>query len=209
MGNSTASSGRREQNKLDKLERITSAAQILFAEKGANEVTTAEVAARANVAAGTLFLYASTKGELLLLAQNASYRQAHKEGVQAAKTHMDCVPAIISLLEPIIRCNREHVENGRTYLQEVVFGNSMGGHRTEAIELMAGTEQEVENIIRSRAKLGSKQSAELAHVVMAIMFLTLSSPQNIRLTLADVLREITRQLETVLCVYPANNTPLP
>lgn len=190
--------GRRERNKLEKLERITSAARALFAEKGVSEVTTAEIAASADVASGTLFLYAKTKGELLLLAQNASYREAHNEGVQAAALQNDCVPALIALLAPIVHCNREHVENGRTYLQEVVFGMGTEGYRSEAIELMAGTETSVAEIVASRTGAESTRAAELAHVVMAIMFLSLSSPQNVDLTSDQLLSAMKLQFSTVL-----------
>jgi AcrR family transcriptional regulator len=61
------SPGLRERNKQEKLERIRAAALALFAEKGFGGTTTREVAERAGVATGTLFLYARTKEELLLL----------------------------------------------------------------------------------------------------------------------------------------------
>ena len=68
--------GRRERNKQQKLDRITAAARELFAERGVDEVTTQEIADKADIGAGTLFLYAKTKGELLLLVQNSTYAEA-------------------------------------------------------------------------------------------------------------------------------------
>jgi AcrR family transcriptional regulator len=59
---------RREQNKLEKLRRIVASARELFHEKGFELTTTQEVAQRANVGSGTLFLYVSTKEDLLILA---------------------------------------------------------------------------------------------------------------------------------------------
>jgi AcrR family transcriptional regulator len=58
---------RREQQKLDKRERIRAAAWELFTTAGFDETTTKAVAARADVAAGTLFLYARDKEDLLCL----------------------------------------------------------------------------------------------------------------------------------------------
>ena len=72
----TPQPGRRERNKQVKLERIIAAASELFAAHGVDEVTTGQIADAADVGAGTLFLYAKTKGELLLLVQNAHYRQS-------------------------------------------------------------------------------------------------------------------------------------
>ena len=58
---------RREQQKLDKRERIRDAAWELFTTVGYEDTTTKAVAARADIASGTLFLYASDKRDLLCL----------------------------------------------------------------------------------------------------------------------------------------------
>src|SRR4029450_12736629 len=77
--------GRRERNKQAKLERITRAASELFAKHGVDEVTTQQIADKADIGTGTLFLYAKTKGELLLLVQNAQYAAALERGRGAAE----------------------------------------------------------------------------------------------------------------------------
>jgi AcrR family transcriptional regulator len=66
-GGNTAEISVRERNRRDKLQRITAAARALFVEKGFDETTTREIARRANVALGTLFLYATDKRDLLFL----------------------------------------------------------------------------------------------------------------------------------------------
>ena len=63
--------GRRERNKQQKLERITAAAAELFAEHGIDDVTTQQIAERADVGTGPLNIYAKTKGEQQLLVHNA------------------------------------------------------------------------------------------------------------------------------------------
>ena len=77
--------GRRERNKQDKLERITAAARELFTEHGVDDVTTQQIAEKADIGTGTLFLYAKTKGELLLLVQNSGYVDALEKGRAAAR----------------------------------------------------------------------------------------------------------------------------
>lgn len=59
--------GRREQNKVEKRERVRRAAWELFTTKGYDATTTKDVAERAGIATGTLFLYASDKKDLLFL----------------------------------------------------------------------------------------------------------------------------------------------
>jgi TetR/AcrR family transcriptional regulator, cholesterol catabolism regulator len=58
--------GRRERNKLDKLQRITDAAAMLFRTKGYEKTTTQAIADAADVGSGTLFLYARTKEDLIV-----------------------------------------------------------------------------------------------------------------------------------------------
>lgn len=62
-----AEGGRREQNKLEKRLRIRDAAAALFIEQGYAATTTRMIAERAGVAAGTLFLYADDKQDLMFL----------------------------------------------------------------------------------------------------------------------------------------------
>lgn len=57
----------REQNKQEKRRRIIEATVSLLAEKGYEQTTTKEIAERAGVAAGTIFLYAHDKLDLFLM----------------------------------------------------------------------------------------------------------------------------------------------
>ncbi|MDE0001013.1 MAG: helix-turn-helix domain containing protein, partial [Rhodospirillaceae bacterium] len=59
--------GRREWNKQQKRDRIVTAARALFYAQGYKKTTTQQIARAAKVASGTLFLYAKTKEDLLLL----------------------------------------------------------------------------------------------------------------------------------------------
>ena len=58
--------GRRERSKLDKRRRISEAARAVFTEFGYERANMREIAKRAGVATGTLFLYAPDKRNLLL-----------------------------------------------------------------------------------------------------------------------------------------------
>lgn len=59
--------GRREQNKLEKRERLRESAERLFMKQGFESTSTHQVAEAAGVAKGTLFLYADNKNDLLFL----------------------------------------------------------------------------------------------------------------------------------------------
>src|SRR4051794_31718708 len=67
---SIAGEGLRVRNKLDKLRRIKETAETLFVAKGFDDTTMREIALRAGVGLGTIFLYAKTKRDLLFLTIN-------------------------------------------------------------------------------------------------------------------------------------------
>lgn len=71
--------GRRERNQESRRQRIVEAAAALFHEKGFEHATTDEIAERADVAKGTLFVYAGSKAGLLLLVFEAALREASRE----------------------------------------------------------------------------------------------------------------------------------
>ncbi|MCI0157098.1 TetR/AcrR family transcriptional regulator [Leifsonia shinshuensis] len=170
-----AAPGRRERNKQEKLERIIAAASTLFAERGVDDVTTQEVADAADIGAGTLFFYARTKGELLLMVQNALYVDALQKGRDAAETVDDPVEALLAIAEPVIHCNRMQVENGRTYLREMVFGDPTEPHHANALQIVAETEEAMAETIARTTSAPAERAAGLAHIVSAILFLAMST----------------------------------
>jgi AcrR family transcriptional regulator len=197
--NGAVAQGRRERNKQDKLARITAAACKLIAEQGIGAVTTLQVAEAADVATGTLFLYAKTKGELLLLAQNSEYERALELGkVAASRNDRNVVDAVVALWRPIIDCNRVHVENGRAYLKEVVFGETSGPNRLQALALMGETEAETANLICKISGISIDEARERAKGVSAFMLLLLSSPLNAAQGTHEIAAQLAEQLKLTL-----------
>ncbi|WP_334150602.1 TetR/AcrR family transcriptional regulator [Microbacterium sp.] len=193
-----AALGRRERNKQQKLERITAAASELFAERGIDDVTTQQIAERADVGTGTLFLYAKTKGELLLLVQNAHYAVALENGIVAAAQISDTLDAIMALLRPIIECNRVQIENGRVYLREMVFGDPSDAQHAEALRIAGGTEQAAVTVLRADRKIAEEHAPTIAHIISAIMFLTMSANINVDLTVDEITEDVRNQVATLL-----------
>lgn len=194
----TAPVGRRERNKQEKLERITAAARELFAEHGVDEVTTQQVAEKADIGTGTLFLYAKTKGELLLLVQNSGYADALEEGKSAAESIPDALDAVMAIVRPVVECNRIQIDNGRTYLRELVFGDPEEPHHRDALTLTIQTEEAITAVLRRDDRIDPRDAATLARVVSAIMFISMASPANVARTVDDIQREISEQVRVLL-----------
>jgi len=198
MALATPPVGRRERNKQAKLERITAAARELFAEHGVDEVTTQQIAEKADIGTGTLFLYAKTKGELLLLVQNSGYIDALEEGRAAAQSIPDALDAVMAIIRPIVECNRIQVDNGRTYLRELVFGDAEEPHHRDALALTVQTEEAIASVMRRDDRIGTDDAATLARVVSATMFIGMASPANVARTVDDILQEIRDQVRVLL-----------
>jgi AcrR family transcriptional regulator len=190
--------GRRERNKQAKLERITAAASELFAEHGVDEVTTQQIADKADIGTGTLFLYAKTKGELLLLVQNAAYAAALENGRAKAQTIPDEVDAVLAIVQPIVACNRTQIDNGRTYLREMVFGDPQEPHHREALTIAAQTEEALTAVLRRDKLRDHDEAATLARVVSSVMFLTMAASVNAAWSVEDIVQDIRRQVSALL-----------
>lgn len=192
--------GRRERNKQEKLDRITAAARELFAERGVDEVTTQEIADQADIGAGTLFLYAKSKSELLLLVQNSTYADALGQGRAAAEGIADLLEAVMAIIRPVVECNRKQVDNGRTYLREIVFGDPEEPHHRDALVLTVQTEEAIADVLRRDERISAVDAGLLAHIVSAIMFVSMAATINKANPLDDVVREIRDQVRVLLPV---------
>ncbi|WP_458107226.1 TetR/AcrR family transcriptional regulator [Arthrobacter sp. R3-55] len=190
--------GRRERNKQEKLDRITAAARELFTQYGVDEVTTQQVAEKADVGSGTLFLYAKTKAELLLLVHNVKYAQALAKGVDAASAEAEVLDAVMAIIRPIIECNRVQIENGRTYLKEIVFGDPSEPHHAEALSLTMRTEEAIAEVLGRDKNLLARDTAKLARIVSSIMFISMTSSATMEMTDAQVGDEIRDQISVLL-----------
>ncbi|MGO2751026.1 MAG: TetR/AcrR family transcriptional regulator [Pseudoclavibacter sp.] len=190
--------GRRERNKLDKLERITAAAGELFAERGVDDVTTQEIADRADIGTGTLFLYAKTKGELLLLVQNSMYEAALEEGRAAAAEAAGALDGVLAVLRPVVACNRKQIENGRTYLREMVFGDPEEPRHAEALTLTLQTQELVAGVIEQKTAATADTASTLAQVISAIMFTTMAASINVTLSVDELVDQVQAQVSAVL-----------
>src|SRR3954465_14634854 len=190
--------GRRERNKQEKLDRITAAARELFTERGVDEVTTQEIADQADIGAGTLFLYVKSKGELLLLVQNSMYAEALVDGRSAAERIPDVLDAVMAIVGSVVNCNRKQVDNGRTYLREIVFGDPEEPHHRDALTLTVQTEQAIADVLRRDKRVSSDDAATFAHIVSAIMFISMAATINLTKPVDDVAQEITNQVRLLL-----------
>lgn len=209
MTNGQVPVGRRERSKRDKRERIMCAARELFAIHGAGGVTTQQIADRADVAIGTLYLYASTKAELLIMVQNQKFGTAIDDGLLAASAapQKAALDSVLRLIHPVVICIREHVENGRTYLHELVFGDPTEPYRREGLALAARLEEGIARVLAGATLIGATDAATLARVITAIIHISTTATIYLHRSDDEVLADIREQVRATLSPRPTRSNP--
>lgn len=127
---------KRERNKAEKRRRIVDAASRLFAEKGFEATTTAEISAAADVGTGTLYLYVDSKEGLLVEVFKERVGQAWREGFELIRPED---PVLDQLLAPFLHMARYHQQDmslSRAYLKELMF--TTGPERESVTDFMKG-----------------------------------------------------------------------
>lgn len=168
--------GRRERAKADKQARIVAAARALLLAKGYDAMTMAEVARDADVAIGTVFQYAATKPELLMLVvarewgetafgRTSSGAATTRPATGAEETLREAAEAAIrEVLEPFARVARERPELSVAAAREVIFG-APGPHRDEVLALADRVEQAVAGVIEAAG--GAARAGAAARLVVS------------------------------------------
>jgi AcrR family transcriptional regulator len=113
--------GLREQNKREKLARITAAARQLFRAKGFEATTAREICTRARIGTGTLFLYVRDKRELLFLTFEADARELFAAGKAAAEHTDGLVEKLLCLFGRFIDYYARDPELSKALVQELFF----------------------------------------------------------------------------------------
>jgi AcrR family transcriptional regulator len=103
MTSAIAEPSLRERNKTERRRRVLEAARAVFLEHGYDAATTREIAARAGVAVGTVFVYARDKRDLLMTIVNddlEAVTEASFAGLNGAEPFLE---KLIALFEPRYR----------------------------------------------------------------------------------------------------------
>jgi TetR/AcrR family transcriptional regulator, cholesterol catabolism regulator len=176
--------GRRERKKQQTRARIFEAADELFTRKGYAAVTTQEVAAAADVGAGTLFRYAQNKAELLIMVMNERLRLGAERGLVIAERGGSPAESIFGLVEPLVQAALNQPENTAVFQREVLFGVD-GPYRTEALGRIRELEDAMVTILtrygQTEATRPTVDIRRVASTIFSVLYLKL-----VRLELGQV-----------------------
>lgn len=186
----------RERKKTAKQERILEAATRLFAEKGYEAVTTAEIAEAAEVGVGTLFRYAGSKAELLVAVMNSRFTEGIEAGLSEAAEGRAMAESIITILRPFVEESMTHPENMLAYEREALFGSVE--HREEATSSVSRVEQAILQVMllhRARPRDPSAGLEDIAHTIYAVLYLDIVKVATGRSAMADLPTRVRRSVD--------------
>ncbi len=167
-----AAPSRRERNKQETLERIKAAAEAVFVEKGFDDASIREIAARAEVGVGTVFNYAADKRDLLFLVVNEKLEATNRNAFRDVPETLPVVEQILIVFRYYYLFYAENIEIGRYMLQEsTLFGAGQQGqrfqeHRLQIAEHMTALIQRAQD--RGRIAAG-EDPALVAELVLSIL----------------------------------------
>ena len=185
----------RERKKTAKQERILEAATRLFAEKGYEAVTTAEIAEAAEVGVGTLFRYAGSKAELLVAVMNSRFAEGIEAGLSEAAEGRAMAESIIAILRPFVEESMTHPENMLAYEREALFGSVE--HREEATSSVSRVEQAILQVMllhRAKPRDPSADLEDIAHTIYAVLYLDIVKVTTGRSAMADLPARVRRSV---------------
>lgn len=164
--------GRRERKKAEKEAAIRDAAAALFREQGFEATTTQAVAERAGVAKGTVFLYATTKVDLVALVFAERIRRVATQALAAAP-HPDLVADLDALFARFFSMYAKERELARIFVRELAFasGDAQATRTSVDIAFLTGLAARFETH-RARGTLRADVDARTAAFAAFALYLT-------------------------------------
>ena len=186
----------RERKKTAKQERILESATRLFAEKGYEAATTAEIAEAAEVGVGTLFRYAGSKAELLVAVMNSRFAEGIEAGLSEATEGRAMAESIIVILRPFVEESMTHPENMLAYEREALFGSVE--HREKATSSVSRVEQAILQVLllhQAKPRDPSADLEDIAHTIYAVLYLDIVKVITGRSAMADLPAQVRRSVD--------------
>ncbi len=147
----------------------------LLRARGFSAVTTQEVSAAAGVGAGTLFRYAATKSELILMVYNEALRSSMAEGAARA------------------------AEKSAAYQRELLFGPHDAKFRAEGMELIFALEASLSDTLRRAAPhLSDDETQAAASSLFAVAHLAIARMTASEIPPAAAIDDLRRQVTQIV-----------
>lgn len=167
---------RRERAKQAKRESIIEAARGLFQEKGFAATTTQEIAAHADIGAGTLFLYAQTKEDLLVMVFREEMIAIQARAFKGAPSKASFIDQLMHVFGCMVDYHETDIEVARVLMRQVTIATNPE-RQTEVKEMLDGVRAGIGELIARQKRAGRLSGdfdlVDAAEVIFAVYLLGL------------------------------------
>lgn len=195
--------GRRERNKQEKRARIVVAARQLFNRQGFAETTTVQIAEAADIGTGTLFLYARSKEDLLVMVFKDEMMEVASDLFQKLPGEGALIDQLIAVFEGMVEYHARDIELTRLLMREIIIP-SEPERRFAMDDLTAVIFSNLAKLAERARDLGQIEQRfdpELtAWTVFAIYYFNLLAWLAGRLDREMMLVQLRRELQMVLAI---------
>ena len=192
-----AALSRRQQNKAEKRGRIIAAARALFAHKGFEATTTQAIAEAADVGAGTLFLYARTKDDLLILVFRQEMIELVERAYEAARREATLIEQLIAFFETFVVYHQRDLPLAHALMRQLGYVAS-AEQRAEVSELMTSLLRRLALLIEAAKGRGEARPEtplwNAAQAVFGVYYLNLGKLLSGYVNREQFDRDLKRQL---------------
>ena len=167
------SAGRRERQRVRTLAKITRAARTLFARKGFDATTTQEIAAKADIGTGTLFNYAKTKEDLLLLVFREEMDVVVEQAFATIPRKRDLIDQLLHVFDAFVAYHQRDVEIAHALIRQLSSVNAPET-RDDIMIFLRGLISRISALIKAAQERGELRSGIprgiLAHNLFSIYY---------------------------------------
>ena len=155
--------GLRQQNKVEKSQRIRIAARELFSKHGYESATLRQIAKRAHVGLGTVFNYAQDKRDLVFLIFNEELAAVTDLALRTTHSHRPLLDQLVGIYKPHYEYFSKNPALSRILLKELTFyseGKQAATFQEIRERLISGIENAVHNA-QQEGRIRSEAEARL------------------------------------------------
>jgi AcrR family transcriptional regulator len=189
--------GRREQNKAEKRRRIVTAATKLFEERGFEATTTAAIAEEAGIGAGTLYLYVSSKEDLLVSVFRGKVGQAWDEAFALVDPAAPLLDQLLATFGHVTEYHEREPRLARAFFKELLFVS--GAVRVDVTAYMRDFYQQLAGLLDQAQRNGllaaDVPTATLAQNLFSQWYVMMQRRHTREMTLDELLAEIKASFE--------------
>ncbi len=137
------------------------------------------------------------------MVQNEKFAAAIDVGLAAANATVGqgVLEPVIALIRPVVECLREHTENGRTYLHELVFGDPAEPYRQAGLALAGRFEVGITGLLTRDAHIDAADAATLARVITTIIHISTTATLYLHRSDEALLADIRDQIQATLAPH--------